>query len=84
MKSMRVVAAIVALIAPCSALADECGDAVVDYNAVLARLEDATQKFSTCVANSLGVDNCAKEYSRLRSIFGEYESAVFIYRKQCR
>ena len=81
---MRVIAIIVLLAAPCSAFADECSDAVLDYNAVLNRLEDAMQKFSACAANSLGVDNCSKEFGRLRSAFGEFESTVLIYRKECR
>jgi hypothetical protein len=84
MKAMRVVAIAAVLSAPYPALADECGDAVLDYNAVLPRLEDATQKFSACVANSLGVDSCSKEYSRLQAVFGEFQSVVFVYRKQCR
>jgi hypothetical protein len=71
------------LFMPGVAAANECGDAVRDYNAVIGHLEDAMQKFQSCVANSLGRDGCAAEYARLRSAYGEFESAVAIYRKQC-
>ncbi len=74
----------ISLAAPCAAFADECGDAVTDYNAVLVKLHDAEQKFSSCVANSLGTDSCSNEFQQLRSAYGEFESAVSVYVKQCR
>jgi hypothetical protein len=83
-KSIRVVSIMISLVIPQLAWADECGDAVTDYNAVLVKLHDATQKFSNCVANSLGTDNCSNEYRQLRAAYGEFESAVSIYIKQCR
>jgi hypothetical protein len=82
-KSLGVVSIIVSLTFPHVAWADECGDAVRDYNAVMNRLEDAMQKFQSCTANSLGRDTCVAEYRRLRSAYGEYESAVTLYKKQC-
>jgi hypothetical protein len=84
MKSIRVVSILIALAVPRLASADECGDAVVDYNAVLARLHEATQKFSSCVASSLGTDDCSAEFRALRRAHGEFESAVALYMKQCR
>ena len=74
----------IALAAPQAAWADECGNAVTDYNAVLLALNDATQKFSACVAGSLGTDSCAREFGQLRTAYGEFQSAVAIYVKQCR
>jgi hypothetical protein len=66
-----------------AARADECSNAVSDYNSVLARLNDAAQKFTDCVANSLGADACSKEFGKLRSVYGEFQSAVALYRKVC-
>ena len=83
-ETMRVVFLVTALSAPTLAFADACGDAVIDYNAVLVHLNTANEKFTACVANSLGTDNCAKEFERLRAAYGEFESAVAIYIKQCR
>ena len=82
-KSLGVVSIVISLTIPQIVMADECGDAVRDYNAVMTRLEDAMQKFSSCTANSLGRDMCAAEFRRLRSAYGEYESAVVVYKKQC-
>jgi len=82
-KAVRVGAVIVSLAFAPVAWADECGDAVRDYNTVIGRLEDAMQQFSTCVANSLGRHSCSREFTRLRSAYGEFESAVSVYTKQC-
>jgi len=84
MKPITVVLIAAALAAPCPALADECGNAVTDYNAVLVHVQDATQRFSTCVGESLGVNACSKEFNGLRLAYGEFQSAVAIYIKQCR
>ncbi len=82
-RSVGIGAVIVSLVCAPVARADECGDAVRDYNTVIGRLEDAMQQFSTCVANSLGRHNCSREFSRLQSAYAEYQSAVFIYTRQC-
>ena len=65
------------------ARADECADAVDDYNAVLGRLLDAMQHFSACVADSKGTNDCASQFARLRAAYGEYASTVATYKKQC-
>jgi hypothetical protein len=82
-KSVGVGAVVVSLAFAQTVRADECGDAVRDYNSVIGRLEDAMQQFSTCVANSLGRHSCSREFIRLRSAYGEFESAVSVYTKQC-
>jgi len=82
-KMVRAFAIVAVLAAPESAWADECGDAVADYNAVIARLTDAMQQFSTCVADSLGLHSCSREFRQLRAAHGEFESAVSVYTRQC-
>ena len=82
-RTLRIFTVVTALAAIQSASADECGDAVRDYNAVLPRLSDAAQNFSNCVAESLGRDACTKEFAALRSAYGEFQAAVAIYKKQC-
>jgi len=81
--TLRILAAIAALAIVQAAQADECGDAVRDYNAILPKLNDATQHFTNCFANSLGRDSCAREFSGLRAAYGEFRSAVVIYQKEC-
>jgi hypothetical protein len=83
MKALCIVAVMAALAVAQSARADECGDAVRDYNAVLPRLNEATQKFSNCVAESLGRDVCAREFAGVRSAYSQFQAAVAIYKKQC-
>lgn len=78
-------AAIAILLAATSlARADECTDAVLDYNAVLSRLTDAMERFHTCIADSKGTDTCTKEFGRLSAAHDQFVSAVTIYIKQCR
>ena len=81
--SMRIVVLAVALAMPAAALADECGDAVRDYNDVLAQLHTANDEFTACVADSLGRKACAKEFTRLQSAYRQFESAVAMYTRQC-
>ncbi|MGH9809186.1 MAG: hypothetical protein ACRD9W_18360 [Terriglobia bacterium] len=82
-KAAGLVSIVIALSCAQIASADECGDAVRDYNAVMNRLEDAMQKFTACTANSLGRDSCTPEFRTLGSAYGEYQSAVAVYKKQC-
>jgi len=65
------------------ARADECGDAVRDYNDVVIALTEATQQFSNCVAGSLGMNACDGEFGKLRSAYGRYASVVAFYSKNC-
>jgi len=82
-RSIGIFAIIILLTAFQRARADECSDAVTDYNSVLPRLTDALQHFSNCVANSLGRDTCSREFGRVQSAYGEFQSAVTLYKKEC-
>lgn len=81
---VAIAATALALAATQAAMADECADAVNDYNVVLPRLNDATQRFNTCVADSKGMDDCSVAFRRLRAAHDEFSSAVAVYVKQCR
>ena len=82
-KTMRVIVFALALAVPAAAWADECGDAVRDYNDILAQLHTANDEFTACVADSLGRKTCAKEFARLQSANRMFESAVVMYTRQC-
>ncbi|MCW5692186.1 MAG: hypothetical protein KIT48_07465 [Pseudolabrys sp.] len=82
-KTMRVIVFALALAVPAAAWADECGDAVRDYNDILAQLHTANDEFTACVADSLGRKTCAKEFARLQSAYRMFESAVVMYTRQC-
>ena len=81
--AMRVAVILAVLGGPVAAFADECGDAVRDYNAVLLEMNAATEKFSACVAESLGKNNCATEFRHLQLVYGQYQAAVAVYIRQC-
>jgi len=81
--SLRILVAIAALAVTQTVRADECGDAVRDYNAILPQLNEAVQHFTACLANSLGRDACGKEFNGLRKAWGEFQSAVAMYKREC-
>ena len=80
---IRIVALALALAIPAAAAADECGDAVRDYNDILAQLQGANEQFNACVAESLGRTTCTKEFARLQSAYRQYQAAVTMYTRQC-
>ena len=82
-RTIRVFVVALTLAIPVSALADECGDAVRDYNDILAQLHTANDQFTACVADSLGRNTCDKEFARLQSAYRMFESAVAMYTRQC-
>jgi hypothetical protein len=81
--SVRIVTIILALAAVQPANADECGDAVREYNVILPLLNDAVQHFSSCLANSLGHDSCVTDFASMRALYNQFESAVAVYEKIC-
>ncbi|KQY99978.1 hypothetical protein ASD45_03555 [Pseudolabrys sp. Root1462] len=82
-RAIRIVVLALTLALPAAAAADECGDAVRDYNDILAQLHTANEEFTACVADSLGRKKCAREFARLQSAYRQYESAVAMYTRQC-
>jgi hypothetical protein len=82
-RAIRIVVLALTLALPAAAAADECGDAVRDYNDILAQLHTANDEFTACVADSLGRKKCAREFARLQSAYRQYESAVAMYTRQC-
>ena len=82
-RAIRFVVLALTLALPAAAAADECGDAVRDYNDILAQLHTANDEFTACVADSLGRKKCAREFARLQSAYRQYESAVAMYTRQC-
>jgi hypothetical protein len=82
-QTLRAAAFAAAVMSAPAVFADECGDTVRDYNAVLSRLTDAIEQFSICIADSKGLDDCSGPFGRLRSVHGQFASVVAIYSKQC-
>ncbi|MBV8790574.1 MAG: hypothetical protein JO205_04580 [Pseudolabrys sp.] len=77
------IALLVLALSAAPALADECGDAVRDYNAIISKMTDAMDQFRTCFADSKGMDDCAVSFNKLRLAYGQFTSIVSFYSKQC-
>jgi hypothetical protein len=63
--------------------ADDCSDAVSTYNSELNDVDYALRRYSRCVSNSRGRDDCSSEFRRLRYAQGDFETAVNMVRSNC-
>lgn len=62
---------------------DSCRDAIDHYKYTLSDLADSLRRYSSCVADSRGKDDCSSEFSSLRNEQDDFESAVTRYRDEC-
>jgi hypothetical protein len=62
---------------------DECRDALDHYNAARSDVSSALRRYGGCVSDSKGHDDCATEFSTLRSAQDDFESAVSEYQDSC-
>jgi hypothetical protein len=62
---------------------DECRDALDRYNSALQDVSSALRRYRSCVTDSKGHDDCAVEFSSLRSAQDDFESAVADYQSDC-
>jgi hypothetical protein len=69
--------------APISARAD-CNNAVNTYNSAISDISSTLRRYTSCVSNSNGHDDCSSEFRRLRSAQFDFESAVADYERECR
>lgn len=60
-----------------------CAVAVDSYNSAIAEIEYQLGRYTRCVSNSAGEDDCTSEFRRLRNAQGDYEGAVSSYRDEC-
>ncbi len=66
-----------------SASPGDCRAAIDRYNSAISDVSDALRGYAACVSNSGGHDDCASEFSRLRSAQDDFESAVEDYEGEC-
>lgn len=68
-----------------SALADpeECQNAIDAYNTAISESSFRLKRYSQCLANSQGNDNCWTEFRRLKSAHDDFDSAVTMYQSEC-
>lgn len=82
---MMVCSALVAVSSMPVAVADpdECRDAIDHYKSTIDDVAAALRRYSNCLGDSRGRDDCSIEFSSLRSEQDDFESAVSRYKHEC-
>jgi hypothetical protein len=62
----------------------DCESAVSEYNSSISDISSYLRRYSRCVADSRGNDDCSSEFRRLRSAHDDFENAVSRYQSECR
>jgi len=62
---------------------DECQDAISSYNSAISDISSTLRRYTSCVSNSNGRDDCSSEFRRLKNAQSDFESAVSNYRSEC-
>lgn len=84
MKIQTVLMALAVACAPIDASFADCSDAVSTYNSVISDVSSYLRRYTNCLSNSNGHDDCSSEFRRLRSAQSDFESAVSNYERECR
>jgi hypothetical protein len=83
-KTFNVVGAILAICLSSGRAYADCNLAVSSYNSAVSDIEMRLRRYTQCLANSQGTDDCSSEFRRLRSAQSDFESAVSDYQLNCR
>jgi hypothetical protein len=70
--------------APVNSSFADCSNAVSTYNSVISDISSYLRRYTSCLSNSNGRDDCSSEFRRLRSAQSDFESAVSDYERECR
>jgi hypothetical protein len=74
---------IVLSVLPSNAATAECNDATSTYNSAISDISDALKRYSRCLSNSNGHDDCSSEFRKLKNAQSDFESAVSEYESEC-
>jgi hypothetical protein len=61
----------------------QCDDAIDDYNRSVGDLSSYLSRYSSCVQNSQGYDDCSTEFRRVRNTQSDFEAAVSNFQSEC-
>ena len=61
----------------------ECEDAVASYNSAIEDISNTMKRYSRCVSESQGHDDCSSAFRRLKSSQSDFETAVSNYGSEC-
>jgi hypothetical protein len=62
---------------------EQCKYAIEQYNSAIGDISSYLRRYSKCVSDSRGRDDCNSEFRRLKSAQGDLESAVSSYQSYC-
>jgi hypothetical protein len=68
---------------PARAGPDECKVAIDSYNSAVEEISDTMKRYSRCVSDSQGHDDCSSEFRRLKSSQSDFEVSVSNYGSEC-
>lgn len=61
----------------------QCAVAVDTYNSTISDVSSQLRRYSACLNDSQGKDDCSSEFSRLRRTQSDFESAVSAIQSYC-
>ena len=84
-KCIAALGAILILSNPAIAQRDtpDCHDAIDKYNSAVDDISSALRRYSSCVSDSRGRDDCSSEFGHLKSAQSDFEDAVSAYGNEC-
>jgi hypothetical protein len=62
---------------------EDCQDAISQYNSAVSDISAALRRYTSCLSDSNGHDDCSTEFHRIRSAQDDFESAVSKYGMEC-
>ena len=62
----------------------DCRSATDEYNSALDDVASTLKRYTRCVAESKGRDDCSSEFRRLKNAQSDFESAVSHVESGCR
>jgi hypothetical protein len=64
--------------------ASDCSDARERYNSAVSEISYTLRRYTNCVNNSAGADDCYTEFRRLKNAQDDFEAAVSEIGSYCR
>jgi hypothetical protein len=61
----------------------ECKDAIASYNSAIEEISNTMKRYSRCVSDSQGHEDCSSQFRRLKLSQSHFETAVSNYGSEC-
>jgi hypothetical protein len=60
-----------------------CQDAISSYNSAVSDIASTLRRYTNCISNSNGRDDCSSEFRRIKNVQSDFEDAVSKYGMEC-